>query len=817
MVVKEAGRLPAFSIAAEVNDALDRNGTVIVTAPPGAGKSTVLPLTISGILPSTQTQSGVTPHTHTISDIEPGQNDSPRNKPIRKVLMLEPRRIAAIQIAQRMSEILNEPVGKTVGYRVRFDSKISADTIIEIVTEGVMTRMLVEDPGLMDTDVVIFDEFHERSLQTDVTLAMVREARDTLRDDLKIVIMSATMNCEELKDTLNAEVVESEGRIYDVKIVQSKKDTEKDNIAIDVANAIRTAPKDGSVLAFLPGEAEIRECCERLSTIEDTDIFPLYGMLSTDEQRKAIAPGTRRKIVLATPIAETSLTIEGITTVIDSGWCRKNVFDPQSGLSRMETVRISRDMAKQRAGRAGRLSEGTCYRLWSEATDRRMAESRIPEILEADLAGMVLEIAAWGGGSAASLKWITEPPQTGIKEAGKLLQGLGAIDDKGLVTAHGRRLAALPCHPRIANMLTKSAGALATDLAAVLEERQCADLCETIRLLRCGRLTRRAERAATQYRRLIHAKPATGPVNPYEIGALLAAAFPERVAKATPEGCGHFILANGALSFLEHTDPLFSSTWLSVASLNSVPGKEGRIFLAAPLDPEDVPELMRVRDHLGWDSREGRIVARREWRIGGLLVKAMEGLEFPKEMAEEAICRAVCKEGVQILDFNDEVAALQRRIGNLAQWRPELGLPDVSTGALLAAPDIWLKPFIGKARTVQELKRIRLCDAILSMLDYGQQCALDRLAPSYVTVPTGSRIRLDYRQGSQVPVLRVRLQECFGLLDTPCVDDGRKPVLMELLSPGFKPVQLTSDLRSFWSDAYFEVRKELRRRYPKHS
>ena len=799
--------LPVAEVAGEIDRLLPQNSCVVVTAPPGAGKSTLLPLTIL------------------------------ENLPEGKVLMLEPRRVAARQIAERMAWMLGEPVGRTVGYRMRFEQKVSAGTRIEVLTEGVLVRRLVDDPGLEGVSVVIFDEFHERSLTTEVALALTREAQQVLRPDLRMLVMSATIDTDALCRDLDAPLVESRGKMFPVEVVRGKEEAKPENASELVAQTVRLAHRDhaGDILAFLPGEADIRRCAEHLgASLGETQVFPLYGMLSGEEQRRAIAPSApgSRKIVLATPIAETSLTIEGVRVVVDSGLCRKPVYDPQRGLSRLETVRISRDMADQRAGRAGRVAPGVCYRLWSAATEQRMPPVRVPEILEADLAPTVLAIAAWGESRPERLPWLAPPPALSLRHARELLEDLGALDANGSITLHGRALAGLPCHPRVAQMLLKAdtpeRKALAADLAALLEEKDPLDTPEAgvyirLKALRDARQSRREGRwsrmcrIAEQYRKMVRVPVDDADPDPFEAGALLAAAYPERIAKAWKDGVGRFCLAGGDLAAVDPSDPLAASEWLAVGSLHAAPGGVGRIFLAAPLGASDLKPYIRRRDVVAWDSRQGSVAARRESRVGQLAVSAQPLSDVPREEIVRVICEAARKEGTSMLDFSDEVQNLQRRVAAVAAWRPELELPDLSTETVLDRAPEWLPPFIGKATTTAELKRIDLCAALWSLLTYPQQQAVDRLAPSHITVPTGSRIRVEYRQGADAPVVRVRLQECFGLTDTPRVDDGRRPVLMELLSPGFKPVQLTTDLRSFWEGTYFEVRKELKRRYPKHA
>jgi ATP-dependent helicase HrpB len=573
----------------------------------------------------------------------------------------------------------------------------------------------------------------------------------------------------------------------------------------------------------------------------------LYGLLPPKEQQEAIAPSPpgSRKVVLATPIAETSLTIEGVRVVVDGGLCRQPVYDPRSGLSTLQTVRISRDMATQRTGRAGRVAPGVCYRLWSAATEARMAECRQPEILQADLSGVVLDLAAWGASNPASLPWLTPPPAASLSAAFSLLRQLGALDESLHITRVGHAMAELPCHPRIAHMLVRAETpvlkALACDIAALLEEKDplagtasgdlalgpssvSADLCLRLSALREARSRGNARgvwsrliRIAEQYRRLVRV-PAddTGP-DPFDVGALLAAAYPERVAKAVEGAFGVYALASGERAAIDGSDALAAYDWLSVASVFVRAGAPGRIFLAAPLSPEVLPSLAVPYDNIAWDARKGILVARRERRIGTLTVSSQPLGTESREAAMHVLCEAASKEGASMFDWSDAVQGLSRRIATVAAWHPELGLPELDAEAVFSRAGEWLPALAARATTAAELRKIDLCPVLWGLLSYEQQRAVDRLAPSHIVVPTGSRIAVEYRQGSELPILRVRLQECFGLLDTPRVDDGRRPVLMELLSPGYKPVQLTTDLASFWRDTYFEVRKELRRRYPKHA
>ena len=804
---KERETLPVSGIAAALNGSLGAHGTVIVTAAPGAGKSTLLPLTMLEALP----QGG-------------------------KIVMLEPRRVAARQIAQRMAWLLEEPVGETVGYRIRFESKVSALTRIEVVTEGILSRMLLDDPALEGVSVVIFDEFHERSLVSDEALALVRQTQQLLREDLRMVIMSATIDTAALSAALEAPVLESEGKMFPVEILRTREEADASNVSELVARTVLEAHRSqaGDILAFLPGEGEIRRCAELLSgNLGATHIAPLYGLLSNAEQASAIAPSGpgERKVVLATPIAETSLTIEGVRVVVDSGLCRKLVFDPRSGLSHLETVRISLDMATQRSGRAGRVAPGVCYRLWSTATEARMAPVRTPEILEADLSTLALDTAAWGESRVENLPWLTPPPKAAILQARELLEALGALDADGRITAHGKALSRIPCHPRIAQMLLKADSALmkalAADIAAILEEKDplsgeiSADMDLRLEALRRARGNAnpgrwaRIHRSARQYAQLSGVREENTPVGAGEAGQLLASAYPERIGRAWHEGVGRFQLSGGDIVALDPADPLGAAEWLVVASMHRAPGGVGKAFLAAKVAPGALQEYARQRDHVFWDARAGAVVARRESRIGAILLDSKPLSEGVADKMLDVICGAALKEGLSMFDFSGPVENLQRRIAFVAARHPELELPDVSTEAILASAPEWGPLFIGRATTAAQLRKVDLCSVIWSRLSHSQQQAVEALAPTHVTVPTGSRIGLEYRQGSEVPVLRVRLQECFGLLDTPLADG--EPILMELLSPGYKPVQLTRDLRSFWEGTYFEVRKELRRRYPKHA
>ena len=870
-ITRQWASLPASQIAVGVNEALHTNSSLVVTAPPGAGKSTLLPLTI-------------------LSSLGEGE----------KILMLEPRRLAARQIAERMAQMLGEQVGETVGYRVRFESRVSKRTRIEVLTEGILTRMIVDDATLDGVSVVIFDEFHERSINSDLALALTRQAQQIIRPDLKVVIMSATIDACGICAALKAPLIESEGRMFPVELHYADKDTDPRDIAAVAASTTIEAYKkhEGDILVFLPGQAEIERCYELLSksqhlnisggalvssapttpqhlnttpsqhlntsggalvssapttsqhlttsTPQHLTIHPLYGNLSPEDQRHAIAPSApgERKIVIATPIAETSITIEGVRVVIDAGLCRQVVFDARTGLSHLETVRISMDMATQRMGRAGRVAEGVCYRLWTKASEHFMAEQRKPEIEEADLAPMVLDTAAFGESDAEALPWLTMPPRAGVFKAKELLTALGAIDENGNITSIGKRMATLPCHPRIARMilattnLTTSTShhnntSLACDIAALLEEKDPlsesggTDLTLRLSALRAARRKKqlgkwqRIAKIAAEYRRMAHTDEDNRDPAPTEVGLLVAYAYPERIAHST-NSIGGYRLASGANVQLDAADQQSAHSWLAIASLYSAPGTTGRVFLAAPIAPDDLEkEFVKEVDNIAWDTKQGCVVMQREQRIGKLMLSQKPIHDADKERLKGIVCEAMKKDGLTMMAWSEKaVEQVQRRVAQVAAWHPEMALPDVSTEYLLSTAAQWLPFYLeegGRVKTsVQELRKLNLADIIWNILPYEAQLEVDRLAPTHIEMPTGSHIRIDYRSGAEAPVLSVRLQECFGMERTPCVDDGRQPLLMELLSPGFKPVQLTQDLASFWQGTYFEVRKELRRRYPKH-
>lgn len=801
--------LPVADIINEVKTHLTNNNTLLVNAPPGAGKSTLLPLTL---LEETWLNG-------------------------KKIIMLEPRRLAARSIAMRMSELLEDEVGQTVGYRIRFENRVSANTKIEVVTEGILTRMLHTDNALENVGLVIFDEFHERSLFADVALALCREAQQILRPDLRIMVMSATLNMPQLTALLNCPVAISEGKQYPVAIHYTG---EQDPFLLPetttqtVIKAVKENP--GDVLVFLPGEGEIKKCAELLKgKLTDFAIHPLYGQLPQREQYAAIMPNKtgKRKVVLATSIAETSLTIEGIKIVIDTGFARVSRFDPKSGLSRLETVSITKDSADQRAGRAGRLSAGVCYRMWTNATQQRLAEHRIPEIMEADLAALVLDMAKWGITNIEQLTWLTPPPKAAVAQAFDVLTNLNAIDANKRITEHGKAIHQLPCHPRIAHMLLKAkddnAVPLATDIAAILEERDPLpkdsgiDINLRIEALRRARQNNslgnrfgRIDKVADSYRKMLQVEAENTPVDDYETGLLLAYTYPERIAYARPGNNAQFQLANGKIATAGHRDNLANEPWLAVAHIDTRDGL-GKIFMASPLNPKDLLPMVKEREVITWDTRKGGLIATKDLRIGSIVLQSKPLPAPSAEHLVDAICNAIKTEGEALLNFDESFSQLQNRILSLRKWNGADNWPDVSTFNLLLTNKEWLGPYLNQVKKPDDLKKINIAEALKNHLSWEQQQVLDKLAPAKITVPSGSNISIEYLANGETPILSVRLQEVFGMADTPKINNNTIPLVLHLLSPGFKPVQVTADLRSFWNNTYFEVKKELKRRYPKHA
>jgi len=817
--------LPIEPVLPAILSALRDHCALVLEAPPGAGKTTRVPLALLE---------------------EPWLNG-------KTILLLEPRRLAARAAAVRMADVLGEAVGETIGYRIRFDSRVSDRTRIEVLTEGILTRRLQRDPVLAGVGLVIFDEFHERSLHADLALALCLESQQGLREDLRLLVMSATLDGVPIAGLLgHAPTITSTGRAYPV--VRHYLSRDADSLDFNAAiRAVLTAleRERGDILVFLPGGGEIRQIQRRLE-IEPACagllVFPLYGDLPHADQQRAIAPDPsgRRKIVLATAIAETSLTIEGIGVVIDSGWTRRPRFDARSGLTRLETVRVSADAAEQRAGRAGRLGPGVCYRLWSEIGQGRLRSRRVPELLEADLAPLALELAQWGVHDAAALAWLDPPPPGALAQARDLLSALDALDERRHITPTGRKLASLPTHPRLAHLLWRGAamglGATAVDLAALLEERDLlrgehphgSDLTARLEALQSFRregadgarrwaadpfACARIERAARRWRQRLKLSSDSRPITEATaIGRLLALAYPDRIAKKRDENSERYRLANGCGARLSAGDPLINYPWLVAAQLDAG-ASEGRIWLAAPVEPADLekqfPSQLQTRREVYWDERQMAVIARQERRLGELTFDSVPLNDPAPETVRRAMLAGVRGLGLDRLPWTAELRDWQSRLLSLRHWFPDEGWPDLSDRWLGEQLDVWLEPWLDGITRREHLQKLNLTAALQSLIDGRGRARLNQLAPTHLPVPSGSQIRLRYRPG-EPPVLAVKLQELFGLADTPRIAEGRIPVTLHLLSPAQRPIQVTQDLRGFWERTYAEIKKELKGRYPKH-
>jgi len=814
--------LPIAALIPEIQSALAAHGRLVLQAPPGAGKTTLVPL---ALLNETWLAG-------------------------RKILMLEPRRLAARAAAARMAELQGEALGQSIGYRVRFDSQISSRTRIEVVTEGILTRRLQHDPELTDVGLVIFDEFHERSLHADLGLALCLEIRQALRPELGLLVMSATLDGAAVARLLDdAPVLTSQGRSFPVTTHYLPRDPGGPLPETAVGAIVRAlAEQAGDLLVFLPGGGEIRRT-QALLAIEpvcaDAIVCPLYGDLPHAAQQQAIQPDPqgRRKIVLATNIAETSLTIEGVRVVIDSGWARTLRYLPRAGLSRLETVRISADSAEQRAGRAGRLGPGVCYRLWSEATHRNLSPHRAPEILAAELAPLALELAQWGALEANQLAWLDPPPPGALAQARSLLTALDALDEQGRITPEGRRLLAWPLHPRLAHMLERGSalglGGLACDLAALLEERDIlrtatadSDLTGRVEIIHAVRrhgpaaarqhgadpgACARVERAARQWRARLRERQA-GTDDLDKIGLLLAFAYPDRIAKRRDDSPLRYRLASGRGARLPEADRLQGQEWLVAAQVDAGTS-EGRIYLAAPIAAAELETFfaahIEAETLVAWDERQEAVVARQKRRFGNLTLSSQPLAKVEPEQQRQAMLAGVRRLGLECLPWTEELRQWQARVALLRCWLPEEGWPDLSDPWLSERLDDWLGPYLDGVSRREQLARLDLANILKNQLGWSLQTRLEQAAPSHLTVPSGSRLRLDYRTGDS-PVLAVKLQEMFGLTETPRVADGRVPVTLHLLSPARRPIQVTQDLTSFWERGYPQVRKELKGRYPKH-
>jgi ATP-dependent helicase HrpB len=826
--VLEGKSYPIDDILPAIKEAMQACPSVVLQAPPGSGKTTRTPLAL-------------------LDGMRPERG---------RILMLEPRRIAAVSAARWMAKTLGEEIGGTLGYSIRFDSRISERTRIEVVTEGILTRRLQTDPGLEGVAMIIFDEFHERSLQADLALALCLDLRRSLRKDLKILVMSATLDCGPVASLLDgAPVISSAGQAFPVEESYRPDQTDRP-LHARIASAVLTTLQEtsGDILVFLPGGGEIRASSESLRAALEgrpggISMHPLYGDLPFEEQQRAILPSAKRKIVLATNIAETSLTIEGVKGVIDSGLTRRLQHDPATGMNRLVTVTVSRAAAEQRKGRAGRLGPGICYRLYSRHAFQGMIPFTPPEMILADLSPLILELAVWGVKDPSTLSFLDPPPKAAWESGLRLLKELGALDQKGSVTPVGRWMARLPLHPRLGRLSHRAAEMgcprLGSDLAAMLSERDIlrgsasgfmahaegSDLGERLELLRQWRKRKEApggtdpwalrsvDRASDQLHRLVARgdSKACSEEEGRTIPRLLLRAFPDRVAKRREEGNGRFVLCQGRGVRLPSTSRLAKSPFIIAAHVDAGEKAEGKVHLAEPVDEDLLREelsgsIESVR-RVEWDKREGRIVATLEEKLGALQLSARPFAPGEEETAA-LLCEAVRSGSARIV-FSGEARQLQGRVSLMKRTFPAENWPDLSEARLLSALEEWLRPWLKGIRTREQLATLDLLQPLASRLSREQQRLLMERAPESLPVPSGHRVALDYASGD-VPVLAVKLQEMFGLADTPKIAGGRVKVLLHLLSPARKPVQVTQDLKGFWNSGYQQVKKELKGRYPKH-
>ncbi|MGC2062366.1 MAG: ATP-dependent helicase HrpB [Thermodesulfovibrionales bacterium] len=810
-----------------LKDSVLRNNSVVLQAPPGAGKTTRVPLALLDIIPR-----------------EKG-----------RIIMLEPRRLAATSASRWMASTLGEEVGATVGYTIRFDRRVSKATRIEVVTEGILTRRIQSDPGLEGTAMIIFDEFHERSLHADLALALCLDIQRNLREDLKIMVMSATLDPGPLATLLgDAPVIATSGRAFPVEEHYLPDNKERRRLAARASDAVNKALKEasGDILVFLPGAGEISACADLLRPVVSRSgsgitLHPLYGDLSFEEQERAIMPSEMRKIVLATNIAETSLTIEGVQVVIDSGLARRLQYDPSTGMNRLITVSISKASAEQRKGRAGRLGPGVCYRLYSKYACESMLPFAPPEILVSDLTSVVLELAAWGVKDPSAMSWVDLPPAAAWESARTLLVALGALDHSGSVTATGRKMARMPVHPRLSRLLVRAEElgfpALGADLAALLSERDILrrgapgqddepDVTERLDVLRRWRREGTAPGAADAWALRIVDKTARHLLREIRRGAdnyseeavghelisrLLLVAFPDRIAKLREDGGGRYVLSQGRGVGFSRPGNMARNRFIVALNVDAGEKAEGVVHLAADLTEELIRSecvgLIEKRRRVEWDKKEGRVMAVSEERLGAIIMS-----EKPFKPSHEETIPVLCEAirlNLSLLTFRPACRELLARVALLKRTFPAGDWPDLSEDILAATPEEWLLPWLDGIRNARELAALDILPALKARLTWEQLRVLDKEAPSHITAPSGSRVALDYGSG-EVPVLAVKLQEMFGLADTPVIARGRVKVLLHLLSPARRPVQITQDLRGFWNSSYQQVRKELKGRYPKH-
>ena len=791
--------LPIHAVLEPLKAALEAGPVAVLAAPPGAGKTTVVPLALLD---------------------QPWLGG-------RRMLVLEPRRLAARAAAERMAATLGEATGETVGYRTRLQSRIGPQTRIEVITEGVFTRMILDDPGLEGVGAVLFDEFHERSLDADLGLALAREAQGLFREDLRLLVMSATLDIDGVSRLLangagdRAPVIEAEGRMFPVEtryLDRSPVERIEDAAARAVLQAL--GEETGSVLVFLPGQGEIHRTAQRLGErLRDpaVDVVPLYGALDRETQDRAIQPAVagRRKVVLATSVAETSLTIEGVRVVIDGGLSRVPRFEPSSGLTRLATVRVSRSSAEQRRGRAGRTGPGVCYRLWDEAATRGLVPHQRPEILEADLTGFALDLARWGARSTEALALLDQPPAGAFAEARKVLTRLGALDEAGALTAHGQRMTRIPLPPRLAHMVAVASDAgnagLGARIAAVLSEPGLGgndvDLRERLRGLERDRSPRGREAGKLADRWARAAGGGQG--GEADVGALLAEAFPERVAKARGRP-GEVLLASGRGAFLDPTDMLAREPWLAVAELGGGDARD-RIRLAVPVDPAGLEHRVEVEERLAREP-SGRMTLRRNRRIGAIVVDERI-VGTPDRAAITAALRdEVTRGGLAGLRWGERASGLRARLMFVASLGD--GWPDVSDAGLTAARETWLWPLLETVQGLEKIEDAALEAGLRALVPWDRQRALDELAPARLATPLGSAA-IDY-SAEGGPRVDIRVQELFGTTGHPTVGGGRVALTLALLSPARRPVQVTKDLPGFWAGSWAAVRSEMRGRYPRH-
>jgi ATP-dependent RNA helicase HrpB len=805
------GLLPIEPVLPTLRQALTAAGAAVLQAPPGAGKTTRVPL---ALLDEAWLRG-------------------------RRIVMLEPRRLAARAAARRMAETLGETPGETVGYRIRHETRVGPRTRIEVVTEGVLTRLLQSDPALEAFGLVIFDEFHERSIHADLGLALTLQSRTLLREDLRVLVMSATLDGAPVALLLGgAPIVTSEGRSHPVE-TRYRPSRAGTRIEAAVAAAVREAlaADAGDILAFLPGAGEIRRTEAMLGDVP-ADVVPLHGSLPQALQDRALGPSLpdRRKVVLATSIAETSLTIDGVRVVVDGGLSRVPRYSPRTGMTRLATVRVPRASADQRRGRAGRQAPGICYRLWNALEEPTLLPRGVPEILETDLAPLALELATAGIADPGELAWLDPPPAAALAEARGLLSQLGALDSAGRITAHGRRLTRFALHPRLAHMVVRArelgAGEAACELAALLSERDMVrrqegqadvDLGLRLDLLR-GVVVRSdvdrdtLQRVRTETRRCREAAERGAPRSggaALSTGALLAFAYPDRIGQRRPGESGRYLLRNGQGAILE-PQALAREEYLVAAELDGQ-ARESRIFLGAPITLEEIEthfaNAVVREDVLGWDDAARAVTGRRRRRLGAIVLQDGPLPDPDPAAVARAMMEGVRREGVEHLPWTEPARRVRARLGFLHAI--DAGWPDVSTEALTRDLDDWLAPRLAGARRWDQLERLDLGELLLDRLPWDFRAALEDWAPTHVEVPSGSRVPVDYSDPA-APVLAVRLQELFGLTETPTVARGRVPLTLHLLSPARRPVQVTRDLAGFWRTTYFEVRKDLKGRYPKH-